>query len=118
MNDSIAFSEPNGPAIVHKEQAMQYLNSLNINCNDYTINGEWAVTERIDGDKTNLSVANIQENRVPNVIGMNITDAVYLLESMGIVTKFNGQGIVTQQSLQPGDSIKEGCTMQLKLENK
>lgn len=118
MNDSIAFSEPNGPAIVHKEQAMQYLNSLNINCNDYTINGEWAVTERIDGDKTNLSVANIQENRVPNVIGMNITDAVYLLESMGIVTKFSGQGIVTQQSLQPGDSIKEGCTMQLKLENK
>lgn len=109
------------PAIVHKEQAAQYLSSLDINCPDYTINGEWAVAETIGegkAKKTNLKDAGIKEGIVPNVIGMNITDAVYLLEGMGIQTKFSGQGTVTQQSMQPGDTIKEGCTMQLKLENK
>ena len=117
-SDSTITREQSKPAIVHKEQAQQYFNSLNINCADYTINGEWAVTETVNDNKTNLNVANIKEGIVPNVIGMNITDAVYLLETMGIAPKFSGQGIVTQQSLQPGDSIKEGCTMQLKLENK
>lgn len=117
-SDSTITREQNKPAIVHKEQAQQYFNSLNINCADYTINGEWAVAETVNDNKTNLNVANIKEGIVPNVIGMNITDAVYLLETMGIAPRFSGQGIVTQQSLQPGDSIKEGCTMQLKLENK
>ena len=117
-SDSTITREQNKPAIVHKEQAQQYFNSLNINCADYTINGEWAVTETVNDNKTNLNVANIKEGIVPNVIGMNITDAVYLLETMGIAPKFSGQGIVTQQSLQSGDSIKEGCSMQLKLENK
>ena len=117
-SDSTITREQSKPAIVHKEQAQQYFNSLNINCADYTINGEWAVAETVNDNKTNLNVANIKEGIVPNVIGMNITDAVYLLETMGIAPKFSGQGIVTQQSLQSGDSIKEGCSMQLKLENK
>lgn len=103
-------------AIVHIEETSQFLNSLNISCPDYTINGEWAVAEKVSDGKTNLRVADIKEGCVPNVIGMNITDAVYLLESMGISAKFSGQGIVTQQSIQPGDSIKGSSIIQLKLE--
>ncbi len=117
-DNEMAESEKSAPIIVHKEQAVQYLNSLNIDCPDYTINGEWATTERINDGKTNLNVANIKEGIVPNVIGMNVTDAVYLLENLGINTKFSGQGTVTQQSLQPGDSIRKGSTIQLKLERK
>lgn len=110
--------EENTAAIVHIKETSKYLNSLNINCPDYTINGEWAVAEKVNEGKTNLKVADIKEGLVPNVIGMNITDAVYLLESMGISTKFSGQGIVTQQSIQPGDTIKANSVIQLKLEKK
>ena len=110
--------EQYGPVIVHKEQTAAYLNSLDINCPDYTINGEWAVAEKVNDGKTNLKVADIKKGVVPNVIGMSITDAVYLLENMGISTKFTGQGTVSSQSIQPGDSIREGSIMQLKLEKK
>lgn len=110
--------EENTAAIVHIKEASKYLSSLNINCPDYTINGEWAVAEKVNEGKTNLKVADIKEGLVPNVIGMNITDAVYLLESMGISAKFSGQGIVTQQSIQPGDTIKANSVIQLKLEKK
>ena len=108
----------NAPAIVHIDETSQFLNSLNINCPNYTINGEWGVTEKVNEGKTNIKAADIKEGYVPNVIGMNITDAVYLLESMGISTVFSGQGIVTQQSIQPGDTIKAGSVIQLKLEKK
>lgn len=111
-------NEENLPTIVHVKETAEYLTNLGITCPDYTINGEWAVTERIDEDKTNLKRADIRDGLVPNVIGMNITDAIYLLENMGISTKFSGQGRVVQQSIQAGDSIKEGCHIELTLKKK
>ena len=47
---------------------------------------------------------------------MDITDAVYLLENMGISTEFTGQGVVKEQSLHAGDTVKANSTMYLKLE--
>ena len=52
---------------------------------------------------------------MPNVVGMNVSDAVYLLEGLGIETRFNGQGVVTEQSLPAGDTLKEKSVMNLKL---
>ena len=46
---------------------------------------------------------------------MNVTDAVYLLEGMGIETRFNGQGVVTEQSLPAGDTLRQNSVMNLKL---
>ena len=52
---------------------------------------------------------------VPDVTGMNITDAVYLLENMGWVTRFEGHGQVTQQSVPAGDSLRAGGLITLTL---
>jgi cell division protein FtsI (penicillin-binding protein 3) len=49
---------------------------------------------------------------------MDITDAVYLLENMGIRTEFAGQGTVKEQSLHPGDTLKTNPVIHLKLEKK
>ena len=49
---------------------------------------------------------------------MDITDAVYLLENMGIATEFVGQGKVKEQSLHAGDTIKANSVIHLKLEKK
>ena len=65
-----------------------------------------------------MSKNKIANNIVPNVVGMDITDAVYLLENMGIRTEFAGQGTVKEQSLHPGDTLKANPVIHLKLEKK
>ena len=109
-NDSLA-----KPALVSRDQALAYLNGIDANYNDYTIDGEWVtIEEGRDGNKKIRSVE-VSDKTVPNVIGMNVSDAVYLLEGMGIETHFDGQGVVTEQSLKAGDSVKEKSVMNLKL---
>ena len=53
--------------------------------------------------------------RVPDVKGMNVSDAVYLLESMGWTTSFDGYGQVIQQSVSAGDTLTKGGLITLKL---
>lgn len=55
---------------------------------------------------------------VPDVEGMNVSDAVYLLENMGWVTRFEGYGQVAQQSVPAGDSLRPGGLITLTLEKK
>ena len=56
--------------------------------------------------------------RVPNVQGMNISDAVYLLENMGWSTRFEGYGQVVHQSVPAGDTLREGGLITLALEKR
>ncbi|MDR0970917.1 MAG: transpeptidase family protein [Bacteroidales bacterium] len=56
-----------------------------------------------------------QNNTIPNVIGMTIRDAVYLLEKKGLVVSFEGKGKVIAQSLMPNQTFKKGNTIVLKL---
>ena len=55
---------------------------------------------------------------VPDLRGMNITDAVYLLENMGWTARFEGYGQVVQQSVPAGDSLRPGGLITLTLEKK
>ena len=57
-------------------------------------------------------------NRVPDVKGMNITDAVFLLENMGWNTTFEGHGQVVKQSVPAGDSLRAGGVITLTLAQK
>ena len=62
--------------------------------------------------------ADIKPNIVPNVVGMDVTDAIYLLENLGLKPEFKGQGIIEEQSLPAGDTIKANGIIHLKLEKK
>ena len=55
---------------------------------------------------------------MPNVVGMDVTDAIYLLENLGLKPEFKGQGIIEEQSLPAGDTIKANGIIHLKLEKK
>jgi cell division protein FtsI (penicillin-binding protein 3) len=52
---------------------------------------------------------------VPDVTGMTLADALYLLENMDLRVKFSGKGRVTAQSLNPGQKYlpKETIVLQL-----
>lgn len=56
------------------------------------------------------------KDRVPNTIGMGLTDAVYLLENLGLHISIDGSGRVVRQSLTPGSQLEEGMHIRLKLE--
>lgn len=52
---------------------------------------------------------------IPNVKGMNVRDAVYLLESLGCKVMLNGRGIVREQSISAGSTIIQGQQIWLRL---
>ena len=55
---------------------------------------------------------------VPDMKGMNVTDAVYILESMGWKVKFDGYGKVKSQSVKAGTELRKGSVINLTLGSK
>lgn len=65
--------------------------------------GSEAITE-IEADE----ILADNNNSVPDVIGMPASEAVYILENLGLHVKLNGTGRVASQSVPAGQAIKEG----------
>ena len=104
------------PVLVRHDKETQYLNDIASNYTDFALNGDWVTVERDASGQVTMREAKVANNVVPNVVGMDITDAVYLLENMGIKAVFTGQGVVREQSLHAGDTLRPNSTMRLKLE--
>lgn len=73
----------------------------------------WSIL-RVRSDSLVLEKRTIADNVVPNVIGMGLRDALYLMENRGLNVAVNGFGRVSRQSLKPGTRAR-GQTMQLYL---
>ncbi len=58
------------------------------------------------------------ENLVPDVVGMGLRDALYLLENAGLNVRFTGRGTVRRQSIAPGLRIQRGHTIYLEMSHK
>lgn len=54
-------------------------------------------------------------NLVPNVVGMGLKDAMYVLENAGLRVRFAGRGVVRSQSMRPGIRINEGSIIFIEL---
>ncbi len=65
-------------------------------------------TLRLEGNAVNMDL-------VPNVKGMSLKDALYLLENRGLQVKFVGTGKVIKQSIPIGRKIQEGREIVLTL---
>ena len=68
--------------------------------------------------KVTLEESEVEENEVPNVVGMGARDAVYLLEKMGLKVEISGMGWVRSQSLPAGRTLKGGETIKIELGKK
>ena len=74
----------------------------------------WGVA-RMDTLK-NVDIKTIEDNSLmPNVVGMGLKDALYLLESRGLDVHFSGQGMVRSQSIPVGRKISAGQNVSLSL---
>jgi cell division protein FtsI (penicillin-binding protein 3) len=76
---------------------------------------DWVVSDTLNKQVV-LNRRQLVKGRVPDVTGMSAKDAIYLLESMGLVVQFNGLGRVTNQSLGPGTELFEGMLIKIELQ--
>ena len=57
----------------------------------------------------------MEKGVVPDLTGMNVMDAVYLIETMGWKVGFSGRGLVESQSVKAGTALGKGEMIILKL---
>ncbi len=71
------------------------------------INSEWIIEKNNSSDLclTKFYKKIIDYNIVPDVRGMKLKDAVYILENQGLSVKINGKGTVKKQSIKYGTKI-------------
>ena len=82
--------------------------------NDNENNNDWVYITG-HNDEINADPVILGTDTVPNVKGMNVTDAVYLLESMGWNVNFSGLGKVKTQSPKAETELSKGKTINLTL---
>lgn len=67
------------------------------------------------GDTIRLSERQFIDNLVPDVVGMSLGNALYVLENSGLQVRFAGRGTVKSQSIRPGVRIVRGSQIFIEL---
>ena len=78
------------------------------------VNGDWATVNRTS-KMVVLSEQEISSSIIPDVTGMSLKDALYLLESNGLKVAIVGKGKVKNQSLKAGEPIIKGTQIIIEL---
>jgi cell division protein FtsI (penicillin-binding protein 3) len=73
-------------------------------------------TAGINSKKLNVNKLNSDATRIPDVVGMGLNDALFLLEKCGLVVEVQGQGRVVRQSLEAGSEAKSGKRIKIELQ--
>jgi cell division protein FtsI (penicillin-binding protein 3) len=75
---------------------------------------EWvktiAITEKVD-----LKINDTEKPVVPDVSGLPLRDALFILENKGLKVNYKGKGRVTDQSISPGSQLIPNATINLVL---
>lgn len=85
-------------------------NYLNISYTDSNNSGYWRVTDLKKNSAAFNSPSELNSDKpvIPDVKGMGLKDAVYLLENKGLKTVVAGKGKVVNQSIAAGTTFKKG----------
>jgi cell division protein FtsI (penicillin-binding protein 3) len=84
----------------------------------------WRQRDIPDADWIDLSMSaeqsfatrEVSVELLPDVRGMGLRDALYLLENQGLKVTMTGAGLVKSQSLAPGTRVSKGMHIELKLD--
>lgn len=105
-NDSTALAQAKIPVSKngYGKDLHTVLTALQIPINQDT-QSDW-INTTTEEKGVQLSERRIVKGIVPNVVGMGLKDALYLLESQGMSVRVMGSGKVKRQSVAPGAAIK------------
>jgi cell division protein FtsI (penicillin-binding protein 3) len=79
-----------------------------------SVDDDWVAT-RESGDTVRLASVKLQQDLIPDVRGMSLRDAIFVLENAGLNVRFNGRGRVRSQSPPHGSRYYEGTTVSLEM---
>ena len=92
-----------------KDDFLAIYDELGIDVTDEAGNADWVMTSRDkEGKEFELKARSVDFSVVPNVKGMGLRDALYLLENSGLKVGVSGAGTVSSQSLTPGQRVQKG----------
>ncbi|MDA9563752.1 transpeptidase family protein [Flavobacteriales bacterium] len=98
----------------HQSDLVRVFKEFDVETDVQAIDSEWVIT-RTGDEKVALQVRKIQKGLVPNVVGMDAADAVYILEGAGLSVKIEGKGMIKAQSIKPGLVAGKGDEITLEL---
>ena len=109
----LASNAPVGKA-GNKVELNKVYEKIGVKSQSNTGESEWVSVEK---NSTSVKYSSRTETNgiVPDVTGMGLRDALYLLENAGLKTKISGSGKVIGQSLAAGSKIYKGTLMSLTL---
>ena len=96
--------------------AYKVLNDLDIPFK--SINSKWMVSSTNPKQVTffvRRIEKDLQNGKIPELIGMNLQDAIYLLENYGLKVYSEGVGAIVSQSIRKGERFNKGTVINLKL---
>lgn len=114
VDDSGDFKEIPQAKSSSREALAEVLDELDIPFEKADKKADWVTSER-DSVKVELKKLNVSKKTVPNVVGMGLKDALFLLENTGLRVKFQGRGSVRSQSIQAGTKVAPGSTVFLEM---
>jgi cell division protein FtsI (penicillin-binding protein 3) len=95
----------------YREDINEVLKNLDVKYRR-TADDDWVAT-RESGDTIQLAGIKLQKGLVPDVRGMSLRDAVYVLENSGLRVRYNGKGRVQRQSPEHGARYAAGSVVSL-----
>lgn len=76
--------------------------------------GDW-VRVTTESDKVQLTTRSFENQAIPDVRGMGLRDALYLLENAGVTVRYDGTGTVRRQSIPAGTPLTSESTIRIEL---
>lgn len=96
------------------EDIRNVLRSLNVGFTDSAAQNAWSSVQANNYQPV-VKAVGIPKETMPNVRGMGLKDALYLLENRGVKVSVRGKGKVIAQSVSPGSPLAKGVTVILEL---
>jgi len=97
-----------------KQELVDVLKVLNVPVQNEANSSDYVVTSSGER-KVKIENRKIEGGTVPNVVGMGLVDALYLLENSGLYVKIRGSGTVKRQSISGGIPLVRGNTIIIEL---
>jgi cell division protein FtsI (penicillin-binding protein 3) len=102
-------------AIGMKHDVHAIFSYMNIPFSDASVSGSWRNIMITQNEASLNNIIPTVKNIIPDVVGMGLKDAVYLLENKGLKLILQGKGKVINQSLMAGTNFTKGQKMVLYL---
>lgn len=106
----------------YTKASMAYYNDVTDYCEmtgvrmvDGELGSEWVKVSQSTNGGVTIENMDLDGETVPDLKGMNVMDAVYLIEKMGWKAGFSGKGVVESQSVKAGTKLEKGKVIVLKL---